>query len=293
MTENLEITTKNPFVDLHSHLQFSDFDIDRESILAEMKKNNVIAINVGVDEKSSREGVLLAQKNPGLLWSTIGLHPLYPEGIYDTEVLINDKDLANNICGIGECGLDYFRILENDITGKNLSSPEKTSEITSEKSEQNLDEIKDFQKKIFIDQIKTSIKYDYPLMLHIRNSYSETLEILYENFNGVVKEYKGNVHFFAGTIEEAKAFLDLGFSISFTGVITFVDSYRELVNFVPIELMFAETDSPYVAPKPFRGQKNNPNHVMEIYKKIAEIKDVDINEVIDIIYNNAKKHWLR
>jgi TatD DNase family protein len=107
-----------------------------------------------------------------------------------------------------------------------------------------------------------------------------------------VKEYKGNVHFFAGTIEEAKAFLDLGFSISFTGVITFVDSYRELVNFVPIERMFAETDSPYVAPKPFRGQKNNSNNVIEIYKKIAEIKDIDINEVIDTLYNNAKRHWL-
>jgi TatD DNase family protein len=287
MPENQEITTKNPFVDLHCHLQFPDFDIDREAVVSEMKKNNVIAINVGVDEKSSRDGVLLAQKNPGLLWSTIGLHPLYPEGVYDAEVLINDKDLNKNICGIGECGLDYFRILENGI------EMDESDDNLTKKNEQNLDEIKDFQKKIFINQIKMSIKYNFPLMLHVRNSYSETLEILYENFNGVVKEYKGNVHFFAGTVEEAKAFLDLGFSISFTGVITFVDSYRELVNFVPIERMFAETDSPYVAPKPFRGQKNNPNHVMEIYKKIAEIKDIDINEVIDILYNNAKKHWLR
>ncbi|MBC7981476.1 TatD family hydrolase, partial [Candidatus Parcubacteria bacterium] len=114
-----------------------------------------------------------------------------------------------------------------------------------------------------------------------------------ENFNDVVKEYKGNVHFFAGTIDEAKEFLDLGFSISFTGVVTFVDSYAGLVRFVPIERMFAETDSPYVAPKPFRGQRNNPNHVREIYKKIAEIKEIDINEVIDIFYNNAKKHWIK
>ncbi len=288
MPENQEITTKNPFVDLHSHLQFPDFDIDRDQILSDMKKNNVIAINVGVDEKSSRDGIELAKKNPGLLWSTVGLHPLYPEGIYEMENLLIDKNLQPNICGIGECGLDYFRILENGTeVGENLS------EKTTEKNEQNLLEVKDFQKKIFINQIKMSIKYNYPLMLHIRNSYSETLEILYENFNGVVKEYKGNVHFFAGTLDEAKAFLDLGFSISFTGVITFVDSYRDLVNFVPIERMFAETDSPYVAPKAFRGQKNNSNHVIEIYKKIAEIKGLDVNEVIDIFYNNAKKHWLK
>lgn len=284
MSENLEIKTKNPFVDLHSHLQFSDFDNDRDQILSDMKKNNVIAINVGIDEKSSRDGIAMAQKKSGLLWSTIGLHPLNPEGIYEMENLLTDESLKTNICGIGECGLDYFRILENE---------DSEGEKKSEKIDKNIDEIKDFQKEIFINQIKMSIKYDYPLMLHVRDSYRETLEILYENFKGVVKEYKGNVHFFAGTIEEARAFLDLGFSISFTGVITFVDSYRELVNFIPIERMFAETDSPYVSPKPFRGQKNNPNHVMEIYKKIAEIKDMDINEVIDILYINAKKHWLR
>jgi TatD DNase family protein len=273
--ENQEITTKNPFVDLHCHLQFKDFDEDRDHILGEMKKNNVIGINVGVDEKSSRDGMGLSQKHPGLLWSTVGLHPLYPEGVYDIENLLKDESLNKNISGIGECGLDYFR-----ITTDNIDEPD-------------LDKTKDFQKEIFIQQIKMSIKYDFPLMLHVRDSYDKTLEILQENFKGVVKEYKGNVHFFAGTIDEAKEFLDLGFSISFTGVVTFVESYRDLIMFVPLERMFAETDSPYVAPKPFRGQKNNPNHVREIYKRIAEVKEMDINEVIDIFYNNAKKYWLK
>lgn len=273
--ENVDIITKNPFLDLHCHLQFKDFDEDREQILSDMKNNNVIAINVGVDEKSSRDGIELSQKNSGVLWSTVGLHPLYPEGIYDIENLLDDDNLKNNISGIGECGLDYFR-----ITGENIDEPD-------------LDKIKDFQEEIFIHQIKMSIKYDQPLMLHVRESYGKTLEILKDNFKGVVKEYKGNVHFFAGTIEEAKEFLDLGFSISFTGVITFVKSYEDLIRFVPIEKMFAETDSPYVAPKPYRGQKNNPNHVREVYKKISEIKNMDINQVIDIFYNNAKKHWLK
>lgn len=270
-----EITTKNPFVDLHCHLQFDDFSEDRDAVIEEMKRNNVVGINVGVDEKSSKESIALAQRYSGLLWSTIGLHPLYPEGLYDIENLLKDDNLNSNISGIGECGLDYFR-----ITGENID-------------EFDLDKVKDFQKEIFINQIKMSIKYDKPLMLHVRDSYRETLDILKENFKDVVKEYKGNVHFFAGTIDEAKEFLDLGFSISFTGVVTFVDSYADLVRFVPIERMFAETDSPYVAPKPFRGQRNNPNHVREIYKKIAEIKEIDINEVIDIFYNNAKKHWIK
>ena len=271
--KSAEITTKNPFVDLHAHLQFSDFDEDRAEVLNQMKSNNVLAINVGVDKISSENGIDLTKNNQGFLWSTVGLHPLYPEQVFDLEEILSDEEKRKYICGIGECGLDYFRIEE---TG-----------------DKNLTDIKDFQKQIFINQIKMSIKYDIPLMLHVRDSYKETLEILEENFKGVVKEYKGNVHFFAGTQDEAKAFLDLGFSISFTGVITFVDSYRDLVKYVPIERMFAETDSPYVAPTPFRGKKNNPNYVIEVYKKIAEIKELDINEVIDIIYNNAKRHWIK
>lgn len=267
--------TTSPYVDLHAHLQFPEFDLDREEVLEQMKKNDVIAINVGVDKNSSLAGIELAKNNPGLLWSTIGLHPLNPEDDYDTEELLKDSFLNSNICGIGECGLDYFRI------------------IGDKDQIQNLDKIKNFQKEIFINQIKMSIKYDFPLMLHVRESYKETLEILYENFKDSMKEYKGNVHFFAGSVEEAKAFLKLGFSISFTGVITFVPSYEELVRFVPIEHMFAETDSPYVSPSPFRGQRNNPNNVMEVYKKIAEIKNISLNEVVDTFYHNAKKHWLR
>lgn len=270
-----DIKTKSPYLDLHAHLQFEDFDSDRDEIIEQMKNNNVIAINVGVDKKSSINGINLSKKYKGLLWSTIGLHPLNSKDDYNTEDLILDKQLSNNICGIGECGLDYFRIID------------------SEHNYEDLNKIKDFQKEIFINQIKMSIKYDFPLMLHVRDSYKETLEILYENFKDSVKEYKGNVHFFAGSLEEAKAFLELGFSISFTGVITFVESYRELVDFVPLDRMFAETDSPYVAPKPFRGQKNNPNYVIEIYKKIAEIKGVSVDHVIDVFYDNAKKYWLR
>ena len=130
-TEN--ITTKNPFVDLHAHLQFSDFDNDRADTLSQMKENNVIAVNVGVDKESSENSIKLAKDNQNLLWSTIGLHPLYPEQVYDLEDILSDEEKRSYICGIGECGLDYFRIEEGE--GKSI------------------DEIKDFQREIFIKQI--------------------------------------------------------------------------------------------------------------------------------------------
>ena len=122
------------YIDLHSHLQFVDFENDREEVISKMKENNVIAINIGVDEKSSRDAIDLSKKYKGILWSTVGLHPLYTEQKYDIEDLLKDNDLKNYICGIGECGFDYFRVI----------------------NEANLAEIKDFQKEIFINQIKMS-----------------------------------------------------------------------------------------------------------------------------------------
>ncbi len=284
----LDLKTSNPFVDLHAHMQFDDFDVDREEIIAEMKKQNVIAINVGTTFETSKKGIELAQKYPEVFRATIGTHPVHavdgradkgaltPVGCesYDTEFedfFINEKT-KNHVVGIGECGLDYF-IREGDepLTDLDLH----------------------VQEEVFQQQIDWSKKYRQPLMLHVRESYAKTLEILSKNFKDQPVEYRGNAHFFVGTVEEAKAFLELGFSISFTGVITFVPAYRELVEFVPLERMFAETDSPYVSPAPFRGKKNTPVRVIEIYKKIAEIKGLPLETVVDTLYGNAKKYWLK
>ncbi len=261
---------KNPYIDLHAHLNFSDFDIDRDLILKEMREKNVISINVGTTYKTSKEGMDLARAYPGQVFSIIGSHPLHAgeyEDISQFEELIADPCVV----GVGECGLDYFERGDDKFTEEDLST----------------------QERVFRDQIQLSIKHKKPLMLHVRESYGKTLEILREYFSPTEVEYRGNAHFFVGTIEEAQAFLDLGFSISFTGVITFVDSYRKLVEYVPLERMFAETDSPYVSPAPFRGKRNNPVHVIEVYKKIAEIKGVPLEHVVDTFAANAKKHWLK
>jgi len=126
-------------------------------------------------------------------------------------------------------------------------------------------------------------------MLHVRNgkagenAYADVLEML----KG--RNVKGNVHFFAGGIPDARAFLDIGFTLSFTGVITFAKQYEELVSFVPLDRMHAETDAPYVSPAPHRGKRNEPAFVIEVVKKIAEIKGLSIEEVSQVLYQNAKK----
>lgn len=267
----------NPYIDLHCHINFKDFDEDREALLVEMKEKNVVAINIGTTVQTSREVIALAQEYPDQLKATIGTHPVHAteddsselEKFFTDDVLV---DQQNHIVGIGECGLDYFERGED-------------GSVT--------DEDKKVQANVFRKQIELSIKYKKPLMLHVRESYKETLDILKEYFNPGEVEYRGNAHFFVGTTEEAQAFLDLGFSISFTGVITFVKAYEDLVRFVPLDRMFAETDSPYVAPTPYRGKRNSPLFVIEVYKKIAEIKQVPLQQVIDTFADNARKYWLK
>ena len=266
----------NPYIDLHAHLNFKDFDEDRDEIIAQMKEQNVVAINVGTTVETSEQAIQLAQQHPGSLWATVGTHPLHAteddseklENFFTADFLVDHQSF---IVGIGECGLDYFERGEEKLTEEDLV----------------------VQERVFRHQIDLSIKYNKPLMLHVRASYGKTLSILQEKFNNQPLQYRGNAHFFAGTKEEAQAFLDLGFSVSFTGVITFAEQYRELVDFVPLDRMFAETDSPYVAPTPHRGKRNNPLFVIEIYKKIAEIKNVPLEEVVNTFAENARKYWLK
>ena len=134
-------------------------------------------------------------------------------------------------------------------------------------------------------QIEFGLKHNLPLMLHCRDSYGDVLEIL--NSYKDDSKLRGNVHFFAGTLEEAKAFWDLGFTISFTGVITFARNYDEVTRAAPIGMIMSETDAPFVAPAPYRGKRNEPSYVIEVVKKIAEIRNEDFESVRREMVENA------
>jgi TatD DNase family protein len=183
------------------------------------------------------------------------------------------------VVGIGECGLDYYRC-----------TPESIST----------------QKEAFIRQIELANEFQKPLMLHIRNNekkelidgregipnaYTDALELLkkYSKVSPRQGGARGDVHFFAGTWEEAKSFLDFGFTLSFTGVITFTDDYDEIIKNTPLDMIMSETDSPYVTPVPFRGKRNEPSYVKEVVKKIAKIKNMPEEEVAQVVISNARR----
>ena len=148
---------------------------------------------------------------------------------------------------------------------------------------------KERQTQLFETQIKFALKYDKPLMLHCRNAYDEVLDILKSYKREAGDKLRGNVHFFAGNVEQARKFFDLGFTISFTGVITFTRDYDEVIKFAPKGKIMSETDAPFVAPEPHRGKRNEPIYVIEVVKKMAKIREVSEDDMRKMLLETAEK----
>jgi TatD DNase family protein len=271
------------YIDIHSHLNFTAFDADRDEVIRRALDNDTWLINVGTQIDTSKKAIELAHQYKEGVYAIVGLHPIHtgasyhdakelgPEGKeFTSRGEVFDKNIYREflksplVVAIGECGLDYYH------SGKELIAK---------------------QKEVFIEQIELANETGKPLMLHIRDAYADALELL--------KKYakvKGVVHFFTGTLEEAQGFLDFGFMISFAGSITFPPKKdgtgshsNEVIKNVPLEMILTDTDSPYVAPVPHRGKRNEPVYVKEIVKKIAEIKNLPETEVAEAIVANAQK----
>jgi TatD DNase family protein len=244
-------------IDVHAHANFKDYAGDTDAVIHRALDAGTAMINVGVDLATSREVVALADAHPRGVYAIVGQHPTDTDDAFDPapyrELLRHQKVVA-----IGECGLDYFH--EKDPAKREL------------------------QMQTFLAQIRLANEFQKPLMLHIRDAYADAREILRAH-----ARVKGNSHFFAGTVDDARQFLDMGYTMSFTGAITFAKQYRELVEYVPLDMMHAETDCPFVAPVPHRGTRNEPAYVSYVYEKIAEIKKVPLEEVERALRANAER----
>lgn len=249
------------YIDIHAHLNFPDFDSDREELIADMKSKDIGTFNIGTTLQTSKNSIELADTHENI-WAIVGIHP-----VHATESLMSDLDeieplISHPKClAIGECGLDYFH--------------------------QKDDESKKVQKEFFKKQIELALKYNKILMIHCREAYPDTLEIL-EEYKKSNPNLRAHFHFFTESVETAKRVLENGFTVSFTGPITFAN-YEELVQFVPLESMMIETDSPYASPKSQRGKRNDPRNVLEIGAKIAQIKGLPEEEVFQRIRENTRK----
>ena len=238
--------------DSHCHLQLSQFDADRAEVLARMQEAEVGAVIIGTDLDSSRAGLELAKQHD-FLWAAVGLHP--NDNIDEAFDMAAYEALASDpkVVAIGECGLDYFR-----TTGQG-------------------------QRKRFVQQIELAQKLHKALVVHCRNAHEDMLTVLAEQKPTVPVV----LHFFTGSGELAQQYLDLGCYLSFPGPVTYTDMYDDSIRVCPMEKMLIETDSPFAAPVPNRGKRNEPAYVSDVARKIAEIKGVSQEEVAAATLKNA------
>lgn len=258
------------YIDIHSHLSFSDYGQDLKEVIKRMEESGVVSITVGTDLESSIEAVKIASEYKNI-YACIGAHPVDRKDFIfnetDFELLVKNP----KVVAIGECGLDYY------IHPKLKNKDEKLNVIPdSEKAR---------QKKEFIKQIEFSIKHNKALMLHIRDAYEDAYEIL-KRYDG---KARGNIHFYTGNLEWAQKFIDIRFTVSFPGVITFAKECEDAVKNIPLDMVHAETDSPFASPIPFRGKRNEPIYVIEVVKKIAQIRGQDYEKVRIQLLENAKR----
>ena len=238
------------FVDSHCHLDFPELAADIPGALAEMAENRVthaLCISVTLDDFPKVRALAEAHGN---LYASVGTHPDYPDHALVTVDELVSLAAHPKVVGIGETGLDYYR-LTGDL---------------------------EWQRERFRAHIRAAKSCGKPLIIHTRSSAEDTLRIMSEESAG---DAGGVMHCFTETWEVAKAALDLGFHISFSGIVTFKNAtaLKEVAKRVPLNRMLVETDSPYLAPVPFRGKTNRPAWVRYVAEEVAKLRDIPVEEL--------------
>lgn len=248
-------------IDTHAHIYLEDFKEDIAALLNQAKNNSVQKIYMpNIDSSTISSMHALEEKYPEQCISTMGLHPCYVKGNFKSELSIIEKHLSTRkYAGIGEIGIDLYW--------------DKTT-IES-------------QEIAFRAQIDMAKALKIPIIIHSRDSLDLTIEIVEECQNG---NLKGIFHCFNGTEDQARKIADVGFLMGIGGVVTFKKAgVDKVVSQIPIEHLVLETDSPYLAPTPYRGKRNLPEYIPIIANKIAEIKEISTHEVAKITTMNAQK----
>ncbi len=254
------------YFDIHSHLDFPDFDADRDDVIKRMREEGIATITIGTEEATSQKAAALAETHTHI-FASVGVHPTHDGATFAADAFAGL--LSPRVVAVGECGLDYFR-LEGDV-----------------------DAVKKAQRESFEAQIAFADVHALPLMIHARptkgtmDAYNDTLDLIEAVIAKGGLKRRGNFHFFAGDVAVARRALDLGFTLSFDGPITFARDYDEVIRFAPLSMIMAETDAPFAAPAPYRGKRNSPLFVPYIVEAIASIRGESLGPIKEAMVQNA------
>lgn len=249
-------------IDTHAHYDDEKFNEDREELFSSLSSNNIgIVINSGASMQGVKDTVEYTEKYD-FFYGSAGIHPteveeLEVEGAYET---LKKYALLPKIVAVGEIGLDYY-----------WDEPDRA-----------------LQKKHFEAQLELAREINKPVVIHSRDAAADTLEIMKSHRAG---EMGGCIHCFSYSLEQAKEYLNMGFYLGIGGVVTFKNSRKlvEVVEYMPMDRILLETDSPYLSPEPNRGKRNSSLNLKYVVDKIAEIKNVTPEDVIKATYENANR----
>ena len=255
------------FVDSHAHIDGPEFDADRDEVIERARAAGVsVILNVGTGDPHSdafERAVELGRKHAGI-YTAIGTHP-HDARLYDQKAEEKIKALikSERVIAWGEIGLDFH--YDN--------SP------------------RDVQVDVFRRQLRAARECELPVVIHTREAEPETIEILKSEYTGA--ERRGVFHCFSGSMDLAQKAIDLGFMISFSGIVTFkkADQLREVAKQVPLDQLLVETDCPYLSPIPYRGKRNEPAYVIEVARCLAGIHDLAIEEMARITTDNFRSFF--
>ena len=278
--------------DSHCHVQFNAYKNDADVVIKRTIEKGVKMLVVGSQNSTSQRAVEYAEKYPGHIWAAVGLHPVHliEQEVEEDEEHIKFKSreerfdfgfykkLASHpkVVAIGEVGLEYYH------QPKNIP----------------FEELKKIQSENFIQHCRLADEFNLPVIIHCREAHADQTELVKKIIAGGGLKKRGVVHCFTGDWSAAEKYLQMGFYIGFTGIITFSAKKSnpqptldllEVVQKIPLDRFLVETDSPYLAPQSYRGERAEPWMVEEVVKKIAEIRQISITEVTEKALNNTQK----
>ena len=271
-------------IDTHCHVNFSAYKDDMDAVIGRSLDEGIGMIIVGTQSDTSRRAVEVAEKYDGV-WASIGLHPshLHKQEFHDvgefdsvktrTEFFDPEfyRQLASHpkVMAIGEFGLDYYHL------------PPDIDEAQVHKDQINATNL----------QIDLATEFNKPIIVHSRDAHDDQFKILRLAVEAGKLPRRGVVHCFTGTLKDAQRYIDLGFMISFTGILTFSKELQVIARELPIESIMVETDAPYLSPVPHRGKRNEPSYVKFIAQTLADVKGLSYKQVAEQTTTNAIKFF--
>lgn len=253
-------------VDSHCHLDRLDLSPFNGSLDEALQAAREVGVNqflcVAINVDNQADVLEIAERHDDVV-ASVGIHPLYTKGQSIDQAYLIDQAKHSKIVAIGETGLDYYYAQDS----------------------------KDEQISLFETHVKAAVKTQKPLIIHTRDARADTLKILEEENADRVG---GVLHCFTESLEMALAAIDMGFYVSFSGIVTFKNAaeLRDVAKAIPADRILVETDSPYLTPVPFRGKPNSPRHVIDVAKCVAEVRDVDLNTLSQQTTENFKRLFL-